>query len=287
MSIAWVRCDPLPEPDPDEEPALAALRSRGLEVEAVDWHRPPAPQTHAVWVLRACWDYIDHVPAFRDFLARVASRSVLLNPLGLVLPNLDKGYLRDLRERGVPTVPTVRVDPRRPKQLEEIAGDRGWTDVVIKPAIGAASRDTRRFDAAAFSEGEAALAALLESGRAALVQPYMSDVEVGGERALVWIEGKFTHSVRKTRRMMGDAESVGEALPIATDERVLGEVVLRPWASRLAYARVDVVRDRYGVPMVMEVELIEPSLFLAQHPPALDRFVEGLADRHAAARRAK
>jgi hypothetical protein len=110
-----------------------------------------------------------------------------------------------------------------------------------------------------------------------MVQGYVKDVEVGGERAVVFIDGELTHAVRKSPRLADQEESVSEALPVAPDERDLAEMALRPFRERLLYARVDMVRDDSGVPMIMELELIEPSLFLAQHPPALARLADAIA----------
>jgi hypothetical protein len=115
--------------------------------------------------------------------------------------------------------------------------------------------------------------------RDALVQPYLPSVETHGERALVWIDGHFTHAVRKTPRWSGENESVSDALAVEPDERALGELALAPLASRLLYARVDVARDERGEPLLMELELIEPSLFLAQHASALSRFVDAIIRR--------
>src|SRR6185503_14222741 len=111
------------------------------------------------------------------------------------------------------------------------------------------------------------------------VQPYVASVEAYGERALVWIDGELTHAVRKTPRFSHDAEVVSEALPIAADERALAEAVLAPFTPRLLYGRVDVARDDAGRSMVMELELIEPSLFVARHPPAMARLVAALPRR--------
>ena len=115
-----------------------------------------------------------------------------------------------------------------------------------------------------------------------MVQPYVRSVEGHGERALVWIAGEITHAMRKSPRMEGDPESVG-AVPVLDDERAFALKVLEPFAKALLYARVDLARDENGALMVMELELVEPSLFLIYNPPALTR----LAERCAALARAQ
>jgi hypothetical protein len=131
------------------------------------------------------------------------------------------------------------------------------------------------------ARGEAHLARLLTQ-RDVLVQRYAPAVETSGERALVWIDGELTHAVRKSPRFAGEDESVSGALPIAPDEAALAHGLLAGLpaglATQLLYARIDVVRGADG-PELMELELIEPSLFLVQHPPALTRLADALARR--------
>ena len=116
-----------------------------------------------------------------------------------------------------------------------------------------------------------------------LVQPYQPAVETTGERCLVWLDGAYTHAVRKTARFLGDEERVGnQAVPIAPDERALAERVLAAAPGPLLYARVDLVRDGDGRPRLMELELIEPSLFFDQAPGSAERLARGIAGRLAA-----
>jgi len=104
-------------------------------------------------------------------------------------------------------------------------------------------------------------------------------VEDHGERSLIWIDGELTHAMRKSPRFSGQDEAVSGPHPIDDAERALAEAVLAPLAAQILYGRVDVARDERGAPMVMEVELIEPSLFLLQHPPARDRLVAAIFRR--------
>jgi hypothetical protein len=108
----------------------------------------------------------------------------------------------------------------------------------------------------------------------------MPSVESTGERSVVWIDGEITHAIRKTLRLAGGVESVSDAVPIADDERAFA---LRAMAAvrsdDLLYGRVDMIRDEAGDLHVMELELVEPSLFFRQHRPALDRFVAAIQRR--------
>jgi O-ureido-D-serine cyclo-ligase len=159
--------------------------------------------------------------------------------------------------------------------------------VVIKPEVGAGSLGTRRFapsDPAALAH----LAALTAHG-AALIQPYVASVDGYGERSMVWIDGALSHAIRKTPRFVGDDERVDGPFPIQGDERAVAEAALAPLADRILYGRVDLARDAAGQPMVMELELIEPSLFFARQPGSVERYVAALrrylADPPAAASR--
>jgi hypothetical protein len=154
--------------------------------------------------------------------------------------------------------------------------ERGWERVVIKPAISAASYRTLSAGHDDLERGETHLAALLAE-RDALVQPYLKSVEDPGERALVWVDGELTHAVRKRPRFAGDAESVApEAVPISPAERDVALAAVAAVEGPLLYARIDVANGPDGDPVVMEVELIEPSLFFAQGPRALERLVAAI-----------
>jgi hypothetical protein len=278
MELAIATCRPLPEPDPDEAPLLASLRERGVAARRVAWHEPDEWRAPRATVIRSTWDYIHRSSEFLAWAERAASLGPLWNPLEVLRTNVHKRYLLDLASRGVPTTPTWLVACGERPDLEAELARRGWRDVVIKPAIGAASFRTKRFGAHEREEARAHLAALLAAGDA-LVQPYLASVEGHGERALVWIDGELTHAVRKTPRWSGEDESVSPALAVEPDERAVAERALAPFARELLYARVDVARDEHGRPLVMELELVEPSLFLAQHPPALARLADGIARR--------
>jgi hypothetical protein len=114
---------------------------------------------------------------------------------------------------------------------------------------------------------------------AALVQPYVPSVDDYGERSIIFIAGELTHAIRKAPRFAGGVEQTTGPFEIAPAERALAEAALAPYRDRLLYGRVDLARDAAGAPMVMELELVEPSLFFSRSAYALDRFVSALAAR--------
>ncbi|HSP56343.1 MAG TPA: hypothetical protein VLS25_12235 [Dehalococcoidia bacterium] len=269
----------LPEPDPDEDLLMEALAAAGLEPRLAAWDDPDVDWSAArLTVIRSTWDYHHRHETFLDWARRIAVQTTLCNPADAVAWNSHKRYLLDLAGAGVPVVPTELVPRDGPVRLAEIMSDRGWQVAVVKPAVSASSYRTLRVDHANLDQGEAHLRDVL-AGRDALVQPYIPSVEDYGERALIWIDGEFTHAVRKSPRFAADDESVSGALPPAPDELDVARAALAQVRGPLLYGRVDLAPDVNGLPVVMEMELIEPSLYLLQSPAALDRLVSAIASR--------
>jgi hypothetical protein len=278
IDVALASCHVLPETDLDEAPLLAALRAAGLRAEVLGWDDPEADFASArLTVLRATWNYADRPERFGDWLTRTAATTALWNPLPGVRWNLHKRYLLDLERAGVPVTPTHLVRRGSSERLADVAAARGWSDVVVKPAVSAGSRLTVR-EHADSARGEAHLRALV--GREdALVQPYLTAVEGHGERALVVIDGELTHAVRKGRRFAGDDEVVTGPFAVSDDEAALARAALAAVPEPVLYARVDVAPGADGRPVLMELELIEPALFFEQGPRALERLVDAIGRR--------
>lgn len=287
IALRIASCKTLPEPDPDAEPLAAALEAAGVPAAVLGWDDPEVDWDAPIpTVLRATWTYALAPEAFRAWLTRVAAAAPMWNPLPLVLENVHKRYLVELPQRGVATVPTRLVERGQGISLAEAADDFAADQLVVKPAIGAGSLDTERFlrgDDVRF----AAHVDRLASRGEVLVQPFIESVQDYGERSLVWIDGELSHAIRKTPRFSGDAERIDGPLPIADDEALLARAALAPLLDRhgeaLLYARIDMARNALGAPMIMELELIEPSLFFARRPGSADRFVAALIRRLEAA----
>ncbi len=184
------------------------------------WTRPGSrrrlrPGTTTRWtgrssgiaVLRSAWNYIDRLDDFLGWAVRAGTATTLFNPVEVVHWNTHKGYLRQLARQGVPVVPTAWLGVGEELDLADLMADRGWNDVVAKPVVGAGSFLTDRItdpqapDALAFWQR-------LCDDREVMVQPYMQSVEDYGERSLIWIDGEFTHAIRKSPRL-GDAAGAG------------------------------------------------------------------------------
>ena len=268
--IALVTCKRLREPDHDARPMRRAFRALGVEPVFAAWDDPSMDWgAFDLAVIRSTWNYIHHLPAFLAWAKGAARSTRLMNPYSFIRWNSDKRYLARLAREGVRVVPTVYVSKGRGGNIP-----RGWDDVVIKPRVGSGSFLTRRFGDRKKAEAFLRKAA---ASRDMMIQPYVRSVETRGERSFVWIGGAITHVIRKSPRLHGHAESVTANHRIESDERRFALKVLAPYRRALLYARVDAARDDRGRLMLMELELIEPSLFLRENPAACRRFARACA----------
>jgi len=272
VKLRIATCRELPELDVDAAPLAEAFARAGIEAPLVAWDDPDADWSAPIpTLLRSTWNYAHAVDDFLTWIDRVAMVAPLWNPPGIVHGNVHKRYLLELAARGVPVIPTTLVEWGK-VELPEQPGR-----FVIKPEVGAGSLNTRVFSGEAERAAAIAHLASITLRGAALVQPYVASVEDYGERSLVWIDGELSHAIRKAPRFLGDSEQITGPFPIADDERAVAELALAPLASQILYGRVDLARSAEGQPMIMELELVEPSLFLARKPGAADRLVARLA----------
>ncbi|MCC6402651.1 MAG: hypothetical protein IT207_01440 [Fimbriimonadaceae bacterium] len=260
------------EHDPDEAIQLQAFASAGHAVEMVAWDDEDADVSRFdVIVLRSTWNYPMDPQGFLSWCHRVSSVATLVNPLPAVRWNIDKVYLTELRAHGVATVPSVYFERGQRTVVSKLFDD--WGAVVVKPRISAGSLYTKRFDPGSEEECQKYLNAHVAE-RAMMVQPFLAGVETLLEHCLIVIGGNTTHAIAKQPRFSDGTESVGAALEPSEFERSLATRVIASLPFPVSYARIDLMPDEDGDPLVSEVELIEPSLFFAQNPAALDTFVE-------------
>lgn len=290
--IAIATCAELPDLDPDERQLLDALRAAGADVEVAVWSDPAViwRQYDAV-VIRSTWDYTEDVHAFIEWAARVDAVTRLLNPADVVAWNTDKRYLAYLAENGVPIVPTLFLTPAERNATVDMPEQ--YTEVVVKPTVSAGSRDTARYVVPASLDAAAAhVDQLLDDDRVVMVQPYLEAVDTVGETGLVFIGGEFSHAIRKGQMLHRDKPgAMVDGLYVVEDisTRDAGEAELAVAAlalaavpggpDRLLYARVDVVPDATGQPILLELELTEPSLFFQHAPEAAERMAAAILAR--------
>lgn len=247
---------------------LPVFERRGAKVRTGGWDDPNFDWSKVdLAVLRTPWNYHRHVKEFCAWTHRVPR---LLNPPEVVRWNAVKTYLRDLSAKGIPTVPTEWLEKEAP--LDELLERRGWKEAVLKPSVSAGSFRTKRF-----RKGEAPPQALLReivAESTAMVQPYLSSVETSGERSMVFFDGELSHVVKRHPPLETGLHG-GTPVPAEADELELAKRVLATQPP-LLYARVDLARDESGSPRLMELELIEPSLFFDAAPGAADRYVDAV-----------
>ncbi|MGX7675074.1 ATP-grasp domain-containing protein [Plantactinospora sp. DSM 117369] len=288
--VALITCSELPGLDPDDRLLLDPLAERGIRVEAAVWDDPDVDWAgYALAVLRSPWDYPTR---HAEFVAWTETVPRLANPADLVRWNTDKRYLRELAEAGLPTVPTTWLDPADDWALPPEPGE-----YVVKPVVGAGSLDTGRYDLADAEHRQLAathVKRLQAAGRWVMVQPYLTAVDTAGETSLLFVAGpdglRFSHAIRKGPMLVGPdygveglfrPEQITPRTPaepeIAVAERVLAALPGGP--GRPLYARVDLIPGPAGAPVLVEVELTEPSLFLAHDPGAAGRLADAIAAR--------
>lgn len=263
--------------DVDAPVLLSELRRRGvaasLEVwddETVDW------ESYDLVVVRSTWGYAQR---YTQFLAWARARARLINPYDVIEYSSDKHYLGDLARRGYPVIDTWYCEVGQTPVFPTGA-------FVVKPAVGAGSIDAARFAAHERVRATQHVAYLHSSGRCAVIQPYVASIERHGERALIFVDGEFSHAMTKRAHLSVAPEdrdgqfrtrqmSRADAEPDAVD---LARSLLTGRFADLAYGRVDLVATSDGW-RVMELELVEPALYLRYDERSASRLARALAGR--------
>ncbi len=283
--VLLATCADLPVGDEDASALLDALARQDIQARWAVWTDPQESWDAALVVLRSTWDYTGDRAGF---LRWVGALDRVENDVDIVRWNTDKTYLRDLAAAGVATVPTTFADPGERIELPLAAGE-----FVVKPSVGAGSRGAGRFTRERADQARAHAARLHTAGRTVLVQPYLDEVETSGETSLIFLGGRFSHAIRKGAMLPhdhphpvdGDALYIQENITARTPsaaELDVGTQVVRTVGERFAdgplYARIDLLPSISG-PQVVEVELTEPSLFLAFGDGAAAAFAAAIATR--------
>jgi hypothetical protein len=273
--------------DLDEPFLLDAGRHIGLDMTVVAWDDDDVDWSmFDSVVLRSTWDYVERLGEFTDWMHRVDTMTRVVNPIAAVMWSLDKHYLAEVERAGVAIVPTRFVEPGDDLR----AGIGALRRFVIKPAIGAGSVGASSFDLTVPGHAEAAVRhgeGLLALGRSVLVQPVVESVAIRGEMPMVFFDRVFSHAASKRVAIPVGGAAVGSlwaaedncATTPTSREIAVAEAALAVVPNSLGpllYARVDLVWDDHGEPLVLEIELAEPSLFIAQAPAAAARFARHL-----------
>jgi glutathione synthase/RimK-type ligase-like ATP-grasp enzyme len=286
--VALVSCAGARDNDTDLDLIVRALGDRGRVCEVVDWDDASVDWSRfSTAIVRSPWDYHRRYDEFLAWVDRVSALTVLHNPAGIIRWNTDKTYLAELGEAGIPVIPTTYV---RGAEDLVLANDLIKGDVVVKPTVSAGSNNTERHRSAP-AAAAAHVMSLVDAGMTAMVQPYQRFIDDNGETGMLYFNGEFSHAFRKGA-ILATGENSKNGLYVVEDigprtaseaERELGDAVIGHVTARFGtaplYARVDVVRGSIGAPVLMELELAEPSLFLHTDPQAPARFASAVVAR--------
>jgi glutathione synthase/RimK-type ligase-like ATP-grasp enzyme len=289
--VALATAPIFPNLSPDDQLVIPALGALGVDAHAAVWS-----DASVEWgafdavVVRSCWDYHLRIAQFLEWVRAIEQRGIpMWNTPSIIRWNADKHYLRALADAGIPVVPTRWIDAGSSTTLAEIRAEERWGDIVVKPAVSASAHDTWRASLDELEENERRFRAAVARGRV-LVQPFLEEIATNGEWSVLFIDGVYSHGVLKRPRA-GDfrvqaehgGSSHAEEPPGAIRDVAARALAAAPGPS--LYARVDGC-EIDGEFHLMELELLEPSLFLGMSERAPERLARAILKRLTAARSA-
>ncbi|HVT63026.1 MAG TPA: hypothetical protein VHD33_06050 [Legionellaceae bacterium] len=274
---------------------LNACKTANFSPTVCHWENPNIDwASYDVILLRSPWNCVEKLPQFLAWCEYVDKISILLNPLSVAKWALDKHYLADLAAYGIPVVPSTFVDSNTNPilALRELLITYPQTkEIVVKPTIGSYSRGVKRFNKSQESEIAEHITKLMGQGCEVILQPYFESIDRDGETNLVYFDGIYSHAIRKSALLMPDGTvnaptlDFRKACTATEDEREVAALALSAAASHLnlkhplLYGRVDLILDNAGRPMVLELDICEPSLNFPFSEGSAERFVQSLSKR--------
>jgi hypothetical protein len=284
MDISLITYEGLPDLDPDDCLFKDELVKRGHKVSACIWDDKSIDWSKFdVSIMRSAWDYHLKKDQFYAWMDKVSRQTKLLNPPELMKWSSHKSYLKELGEANLPVIETLWVE--KGGLANGLFDKLHWQKAIVKPAVGLSTFGVKRItlnengtpSKSGIKEAEDHANELAKT-EDVMIQPYLDSVEDYGERALIFLNGEYSHTVRKASfqklapgGQAGETTVVTGAKEVAVAQQVIDYLTERP-----LYARVDLVRDFSNKPLLLELELVEPSLFLSFHPPAAVGFADAL-----------
>lgn len=265
----------------EQELLKSAFESQGLKVDITYWDNPSYEwqQTKSV-LFRTVWDYFERFDEFWDWLEQVKTKTRLINSYELIKWNIDKHYLRDLKNNGIQVVPTYFADRGNNISLQEIANLNDWKHIVIKPAISASAFNTYKITNDEIEQKEQLFHELLQT-HDMLVQPFFPTISELGEASLMVFGGKFTHAILKKAkagdfRVQDDFGGTVHDYNPTQEEIKFAEKVFQSCTSLPIYGRVDIVWDSKKHIYLSELEIIEPELWIRNRPESANKIAEAV-----------
>jgi glutathione synthase/RimK-type ligase-like ATP-grasp enzyme len=281
--VAFITWRGLPEGAESERLLLPHLAAANVEAQFVDWRSDRDYTKFDLVVLRSCWNYHLHDAEFTAWLQRTASVAPILNDLETVLWNKNKFYLRELQEQGIEIAPTIFASAGQAIGTKERAQIESWKKVVIKPVVSASAHNTYLVDSSAFPATDELR--LMMRGEAFLVQQFIPEIQTQGEISFTYIDGYYSHAVRKKpaegdfrvqQEHGGSAEAIKPSASLLEQVDAIAKAV--PQVKRSLYCRIDIV-ERAGEPILMELELVEPEIYLTLAEGSEKRLAEAIVQR--------
>lgn len=285
--IAFLSTDNLEDFFVYDELLIPHFETLGWQVSTVSWHCQTVDWDSFDYVIvRSTWDYQQYADAFMQCLKKIEqSKAVLLNSLALMQWNIEKYYLKDLAEKQVPIVETCWHEDFRDAHIEEAFLHFDCDTIVIKPVLSANADDTFKLHRNTWREQLTLLSGVFKQ-RKFMIQPFLDSVVEEGEYSLFYFSGCYSHAIKKVPQK-GDfrvqEEHGGSLFSVNADseQQAIAEKALNAMPQNALYARVDLVRQR-GQWAIMELELIEPSLYFNLDSESPKRFVEAMLNFHSA-----
>ena len=265
----------------EQELLKSSLEAQGLKVNVTFWDNPSYEWQKTKSVLfRTVWDYFERFDEFWEWLEQVKTKTKLINSYELIKWNIDKHYLRDLKNNDIQVVPTYFADRGNNISLKEIANLNDWKHIVIKPAISASAFNTYKITNDEIEQKEQLFHELLQT-HDMLVQPFFPTISELGEASLMVFGGKFTHAILKKAkagdfRVQDDFGGTVHDYNPTQEEIKFAEKVFQSCTSLPIYGRVDIVWDSNKHIYLSELEIIEPELWIRNRPESANKIAEAV-----------
>lgn len=260
---------------------MAAMERKGLKVRKVSWSDSSVDWSAArAAIFRSTWDYFDRYDEFKPWFERTSMKLQFINPLAILKWNMDKHYLQDLANKGIPVIPSRFIEQGDDEPLVTHVKRSGWEELILKPCVSGCARHTYRFSANRTEALEETFRSLIQ-GESMMLQEFHPSIIERGEVSHMVMGGQYTHSILKQAkegdfRVQDDFGGSVAFYSANEEEKRFAENVFKACQPSPLYGRADIMWDAQGQPMVSELELIEPELWFRMNPEAADVLAEAV-----------
>ncbi len=266
-------------PYQDDAYLCERLKEAGCDADITVWDDERIDYSdYDLAIIRSCWDYDMRVEEFLDKMKQISQKTHLVNSYKLIENNSDKRYLKELQDRGIRIIPTIIAE-----QPKEIKIPSLWKKVVVKPTVSASGKDTYLCEGKEFEKIKEICEVLYQKNKIPMLQQYFSSVETFGEHSSVVIDGQITFTMKKipakdsflVHQYLG-----GSYIPVETSQEEVEFVkdLLQKLKQKPIYMRVDYLKGYEGRFYLLELEQIEPNLYLCRNEEGTKRLIRALLE---------